>query len=63
MRAIKLLLATAFVAVGGFAAAATLTSAPQKAQAAPNPCNYIVVPPERQLMGVRGLTGRRVLGV
>lgn len=45
MRAIKLLLATAFVAVGGFAAAATLTSAPQKAQAAPNPCNYIVYHP------------------
>ncbi len=45
MRAIKLLLATAFVAVGGFAATATLTSAPEKAHAAPRPCNYIVYHP------------------
>jgi hypothetical protein len=41
MRAVKLLLATAFVAVGGFAATATLTDAPEEAHAAPRPCNYI----------------------
>ena len=45
MRVVKLLLATAFVAVGGFAAAATLTSAPEEAKAAPRPCNYIVYHP------------------
>jgi hypothetical protein len=45
MRAVKLLLATAVVAIGGFAATAVLTDAPEKAQAAPISCETTVYHP------------------
>ena len=44
MRKVKLLLAAAFIAVGGFAATSVLTDAPQEAKAAPS-CNYTVYHP------------------
>jgi len=46
MRALKLLLAAAFVAVGGFALTSTLTNAPEQAQAAT--CNYVAYHPSDQ---------------
>jgi hypothetical protein len=44
MRKFKLLLVAAIVAVGGFAATSVLTSAPEKAQAAPT-CKFKVTHP------------------
>ena len=44
MRAVKLLLASAFVAVGGFAVTATLTDAPEQAKAQYS-CNFVAYHP------------------
>ena len=46
MRAVELLLAAAFVAVGGFALTSTLTTAPETAQAAT--CNSVAYHPTDQ---------------
>lgn len=46
MRKVKLLLAAAFIAVGGFAATAALTDAPETAQAAAPKCKYTVYHPD-----------------
>jgi hypothetical protein len=46
MRTIKILVAAAFVAVGGFAAASTLTNAPEKAEA--HSCSFIAYHPTDQ---------------